>query len=69
MTILTNTESPQHTDGDPHTSRKLPSGAITGIAAVAGAAVLLTGPAVPAVFAGLNLGNHNETLLVPPPTP
>jgi hypothetical protein len=69
MTTLTTPESTQPSDSDGHVSRRLPTGAITGIAAVAGAAVLVAGPSVPAMFAGMNLGNHNETVLAPPPRP
>jgi hypothetical protein len=69
MITPTNPAPPEHRDRDLHEARKLPTTATAGIAAMAGAAVLLAGPSVPALFAGMNLGNHNETLLVPPRRP
>jgi hypothetical protein len=37
--------------------------AIAGVVGVGAAAALSTAPTVAAVFAGMNLGNHNETVL------
>jgi hypothetical protein len=68
MTTATNPASADDGDHDEHSTRWL-MGTTAGFAAVAGAAGLLAGSSVPALFAGLNLGNHNETLLVPPPRP
>jgi hypothetical protein len=68
MTTATNPASADHGDHDEHSTRRI-IWTTAGVAAVAGAAGLLAGSSVPAVFAGLNLGNHNETLLVPLPRP
>lgn len=58
----------RHDSSGEDPARRSWSGAIAGVAAVAAsAAAVAAGPALPSVLAGMNLGNHNETLLTPTP--